>query len=205
MDAIDALLKVIDQLLGPEGCAWDKKQTLHSCRTYVLEEAAEVVEAIDLKDPKALCEELGDLLFNVFFLSRLAEKEGITDLNSITSCIREKLVRRHPHVFHEVKPLDENEVVSQWQEIKKREKEDLSKPFDPIPKSLPALSRAAAFIKMNQKYDITLQNIPASDPERHLGQSLLKIVEVAISQKIDPELALRKVVAELIDSLNKTL
>lgn len=200
MDAIDALLQVIDQLLSPDGCPWDRKQTLHSCRTYVLEEAAEVVEAIDLKDGKALCEELGDLLFNVFFLSRLAEKEKVTDLNTIVLKIKEKLIRRHPHVFHEKKSLDEKEVVSQWHEIKKGEKELLN-PFHAIPKSLPALSRALALIKTCKKQKIPLPELSSKDREGDLGLSLFNAVKKAEEEEINPELALRKVVTEIMDLL----
>lgn len=122
MEKIKQLIDVIDQLMGPEGCPWDQKQTTKSVIKDLIEEANEVKEAIEKQDHQNLEEELGDVLFVVLFLARLAEKEKLTTLDKVTSGIVEKLIRRHPHVFHEKKKLTEDEVLAQWKEIKKKEK-----------------------------------------------------------------------------------
>lgn len=122
-DLIKELLKIIDLLLGPEGCPWDRKQTLLSMRASLMEEAGELVEAIDSGEKNNIVEEIGDLFFVVLFLARLAEKEGKGSVNEALQSINEKLIRRHPHIFgEEKKQLTEEEVLRQWQQIKAQEK-----------------------------------------------------------------------------------
>src|SRR5665647_1517745 len=109
MDAVAPLLKILDTLLGPGGCEWDRKQTLSSIKADLLEEACEVIDAIDKSDGTDIKEELGDLLFVVLFLCRLAEKEKFSNLTGIIEGICEKLNRRHPHNFGEKQNLTEAE------------------------------------------------------------------------------------------------
>src|SRR5579863_8504265 len=99
MEQFDSLLRVAERLLGPNGCPWDQTQTFASLQPYVLEQAHEVIEAVDLDNDKKILEELGDLLYTVIFYAKLAEKTGRFSLEEILVSIRDKLVRRHPHIF----------------------------------------------------------------------------------------------------------
>lgn len=196
IESIDKLISICDRLLGPEGCPWDREQTMQSARTYVLEEVCELIEAIDLNDNSHIEEELGDLFFNAIFLNRLAEKEGRCRLAHVVQGITEKLIRRHPHVFGDVVLEDADAVKRQWDRIKKSEngKEHRKSILDGIPKGLPALSRA---YKISKKIGNPSNSIISSDfnDEESLGNLLWAVVEGAVAKKIDPENALRKVLA----------
>lgn len=109
-------------LRGPDGCPWDKKQTHQTLKKYLLEEANEVLEAIEQEDIELLIEELGDLLLQVFLHAQIGEDEGMFNMEDVIQSLNEKMIRRHPHVFGEQSVKDANEVVQQWEEIKKEEK-----------------------------------------------------------------------------------
>lgn len=142
----ESLLQIMARLRDPEGgCPWDLKQTHQSLRRYVLEEAYEVAEAIDLEDPDALCDELGDLLLQVVFHAQLGSEEGLFGIEDVCVAICEKLIRRHPHVFGSVVVGDAAEVLTNWNAIKAAER-GISEPepsiLDGITTSLPALTQA---------------------------------------------------------------
>jgi MazG family protein len=144
-DGLPGLRQLMDRLLGPDGCPWDREQTLESLRPYLLEEAHEVLESMD--DPVAHRQELGDLLFQIVFQSALREREGEFDLDGVIEAIRSKMIRRHPHVFApegEDKPRDAAEVAAQWSELKAAERggEGPRDPLAGVPNTLPALQRA---------------------------------------------------------------
>ncbi len=120
MKEFDDLLLVANTLLGPEGCPWDRKQTMHSLQTYLLEETHELMEAIDSKDIKKMEEELGDALYTLIFTAKLAEKENLFSLSQVMCLVKEKLIRRHPHIFGNVKAESAEEVMRNWEEIKKK-------------------------------------------------------------------------------------
>jgi tetrapyrrole methylase family protein / MazG family protein len=187
------LLEVSDTLLGPQGCPWDREQTLISMRESILEEACEVIEAIDEGNDINLIEELGDLLYNVVFFCKLGEKEGRFSTQETISRIYNKLILRHPHVFGEIKLADVDEVLAQWEQIKKQEKSDRKSLLDGIPKGLPALSRAYKIAgKMDRaEYDVEEDHKLFAD-EEELGQLLWELVRQARHRKINPETALRK-------------
>lgn len=109
-------------LRGPEGCAWDRKQTHESLKKYVLEEAHEVVEAIEEGDVDHLKEELGDLLLQVFLHAQIAEDDGLFQMEDVLASLNEKMIRRHPHVFGDEKLTDEDDILRQWKQIKEEEK-----------------------------------------------------------------------------------
>src|SRR6056297_1531503 len=109
-------------LRGPDGCPWDKKQDYYSIKENIIEEAYEVVEALEKNDISAFKEELGDLLLQVVFESQIAYEEGDFDLGDVARVLREKLIRRHPHVFAEVEVNDSEEVLRNWEKIKQEEK-----------------------------------------------------------------------------------
>ena len=141
----DELLAIMARLRDPEGgCPWDLKQNHQTLRRYVLEEAYEVVEAIDQDDPEALCDELGDLLLQVVFHAQLGREEGLFDSGDVCAAICEKLIRRHPHVFGDVQAKDAETVLTNWNAIKAGERgnKPVESLLDGISTSLPALSQA---------------------------------------------------------------
>jgi len=135
------LIIIMEKLRSPEGCPWDREQTHKSIEYALLEECYEVLETIDKDDHKGMCEELGDLLYQIVFQSRMAEEAGHFNVNDVMQGIHDKLVRRHPHVFGDVKVTSSDEVVKNWEQIKQTEKKG-KMPLDGIPKTLPALLKA---------------------------------------------------------------
>lgn len=141
------LVALMDRLRDPGGCPWDREQTFDSLRGYLLEECYEVVDAIDRGDPNGLREELGDLLFQVVFLSRLAKEGGRFDVFDVVRGIGAKMIRRHPHVFGSDRLDDSDQVLRRWEEIKRSEKGPAgSAPapsvLDGVPRALPALLKS---------------------------------------------------------------
>jgi tetrapyrrole methylase family protein/MazG family protein len=150
-DTFEGLLEIMDRLRGPDGCPWDQEQDYASLRGYLLEEVYEVAQALDDKDEQALCEELGDLLFQIVFLSRIGKEHGSFTAQDVIRGIATKMVRRHPHVFGDSSVKDSEDVLRNWEEIKKQEKRDRVGPgeqsgcpgiLDGIPVALPALQKA---------------------------------------------------------------
>jgi tetrapyrrole methylase family protein / MazG family protein len=145
-DAIARLLGIMDKLRDPGGCPWDREQTLRTLTPYLLEEAHEVVEAIESGDAEHHREELGDLLFQVVFQARIAREEGKFDFAAVCDAISDKLTRRHPHVFGDVEVSGSGEVLKNWEIIKAAEREKAGKKrksaIDGVPVALPALVRS---------------------------------------------------------------
>lgn len=196
--AFQEVVAIIDRLLGPNGCEWDRRQTLESLRSCVVEEVYELIEAIDLNDNAMILEELGDLFFNAIFFSRVAEKEGRFAMSDVLKGIAEKLIRRHPHVFGDVKLEELDDVMKQWDRIKNEEKGKVHRKsaLDGIPKDLPALSRAQKALKKMLKLKFPLPHqapeIPPFENEEELGTLLLTIAEQAQIKGLHAEHALRK-------------
>jgi tetrapyrrole methylase family protein / MazG family protein len=138
---LEDLRELLARLRGPRGCPWDRKQDPESLKIYLLEETYELAEALDREAPKAIREELGDLLFLMLFICRIYEERGDFDLSEVMAEIQEKMIRRHPHVFGEAKWRKPEEVVQGWQGLKAEEKPGQS-PFDSIPAALPSLLKA---------------------------------------------------------------
>src|SRR3954447_17271843 len=143
--AIRRLLEIMDRLRDPGGCPWDREQTLKTLTPYLLEEAHEVIEAIESGDSQHHKEELGDLLFQVVFQSRIAREEGKFDFAQVADAISDKLVRRHPHVFGDVSVSGSGEVVRNWERIKAEERKEKGQAprsaIGGVPVALPALVR----------------------------------------------------------------
>jgi len=141
---IQPLLEIVKRLRGPEGCPWDRRQTDRTFKKYVLEEAHELLAAIDQGIPALICEELGDLLFQIIFLVDLYEEQGTFTLDDVVKGICRKMVRRHPHVFGDSTIKDVADLKRQWQEIKAGEKGGQNGThhlLESIPRSLPAMRR----------------------------------------------------------------
>ena len=140
------LVEIMGRLRGPGGCPWDREQTWESLRGYLLEECHEAVAALDAGDRQGVCEELGDILLQVAFLSRLGQEEGAFTARDVVRGIVEKMIRRHPHVFGDEKADDADEVLRHWERIKKEEKasrgESRASLLDGLPPGLPGLLRA---------------------------------------------------------------
>jgi MazG family protein len=134
----------MSKLRGPDGCPWDREQTLETLKTYLLEETYETMEAIDKGDPEALREELGDLLLEVVFLAQVCSEKGLFNIDDVASGIYDKLVRRHPHVFGNEKADGAHEAISRWEKIKNEERRASGKVgiLSGVPPTLPALLRA---------------------------------------------------------------
>lgn len=199
IEKIRELLHILNRLLGPNGCPWDREQTLQSLRTTLLEEAAEWVEAVDLDDSKHMEEELGDLFLNLFFIAKLAEKEKRFKMEEPVTHLIAKLIRRHPHVFSSKKLENAEEVLVQWEAIKKEEKQERKSALDGISKALPALMRASKIGKKIRTTAFTLEGLTQEkwlcDDEESIGKTLFSLALHAQEKKVDPEMALRKVLA----------
>ena len=148
-DRFSKLIDLMATLRAPDGCPWDRKQTHESLKPYLLEEAYEVLETIDHRDTAKLKEELGDVLLQVIFHSQIASESGTFTIDDVVDHLAAKLVRRHPHVFGDpdaaTKPANGEQVLSQWEEIKRAERQaagGAQSALDGVPKALPALLRA---------------------------------------------------------------
>lgn len=205
------LVEIMRRLLSPEGCPWDREQTLRSLRPYVIEEAHEVVDAIDADDPGALREELGDLLFQVVFLTELSARAGRFGHQDVLRAVGEKMVRRHPWVFGEETVEGSEGSSERWEAMKAAERRERGA-LDGVPASLPALLRAvrvgekAASVgydwpdaggprhKIDEELDELDAALSAGDrahAEAELGDLLFAIASFARKEGFDPEAALR--------------
>jgi tetrapyrrole methylase family protein/MazG family protein len=154
-EVFTALWSLVERLRGPGGCPWDAKQTAESIKTYVLEEAYEVADAVERKSPEDVCDELGDLLFQVLFMASIYKGSGDFDLHEVLENIHKKMVRRHPHVFGPAEVNSAEEVAANWEKIKKEElglSEDARWPLEKVPENLPALLRAHRLIERAVKH-----------------------------------------------------
>ncbi|OUU24855.1 MAG: nucleoside triphosphate pyrophosphohydrolase [Planctomycetia bacterium TMED53] len=216
MENLIRLKTIIDQLRSPGGCPWDLEQTRESLRPYLLEEAHEVSDAILSGDPKLVCEELGDLLMNIFLQARVAEEQEEFSLDRVAEEISDKLIRRHPHVFGDAVANDPEAVRLQWEQIKAEEKNEdkgKSSTIRPLPSSLPALSRADRIGKMVAEVGFDWPNVTGAldkideelvelnealssgdsrEIEHEIGDLLFALSSVSRKCGIDPEAALNK-------------
>lgn len=191
------LLKTMRRLRAPDGCPWDIKQTHLSLRPYLLEEAAEAVDAISSGDTNAMAEELGDVLLQVAFHAVIAEQENSFNYDVIEESIVDKLIRRHPHVFSDTEVKDADEVVANWQTIKANEKKEAS----PVPNSLSALMRTSELYKhkswQTSTHEELVKKSQALEPtSESIADLLIGIVGFARENGINAELALRDALLE---------
>lgn len=194
MKEFDELLEVANRLHGPGGCPWDHKQTFFSLQPYVLEEAHEVVEAVDGQNDSEIVEELGDLLYTVIFYAKIAEKEERFSMQDIIVSIKDKLVRRHPHVFGSIGDKTEEEIVKNWNLIKQSEKgkEDRKSALDGIPDQLPTLSKAQKMIKVFERAKFEFLETGEIKEEEKIADDFLRLIQIAEKSGIDIEGALRR-------------
>jgi MazG family protein len=221
-EAIERLLAIMARLRGPDGCPWDREQTLSSLRPYVLEETYEVLEAIDSGDPREHCEELGDLLLQVVFQAQLAQEAGSFTFADVAESISSKLVSRHPHVFGTADVKDAEGVLKQWAALKRKEKEAKGRGksvLEGVPREMPALARAERLSEKasrvgfdwpdargaRAKVDEELAELDASIAsgdreaiEHELGDVLFAVANLARKLALAPEEALRGAIGRFI-------
>lgn len=207
-EAIDELVEIMDILLGPGGCPWDREQTHESLVRYLIEETYEVIEAINEGDMNKMCEELGDLLLQIVFHASLAEREGQFDFAALSRQVSKKMVDRHPHVFGSMHLQTSEDVLNIWEDFKR--KEGKSSLLEGIPKSLPALMRAekiqekasrvgfdwpsiqGAWDKFQEELDELEEAQTNEDIVEEMGDVLFALVNVARFKRIEPEQALQQ-------------
>ena len=205
------LVRVMARLRGPGGCPWDREQDHRSLARHLLEEAHEVLDAIDGDDPGRLREELGDLLLQVVFHAQMAADAGTFDVDEVADGIVGKLIRRHPHVFGDVEVESAAEVLTNWERIKTEEKGEHGVDED-IPATLPALARAAkvqrraaghgfewrstgsALEALREEVDELAGAADPANAEEEIGDVLFATVAVARTLGVDAESALRRTI-----------
>lgn len=218
---LDDLIKIVEMLRGENGCPWDKAQTHETLKSCLLEETYEVIDAIDRKDSSDLTEELGDLLLQIIFHSRLAQERGEFNIIDVIDGISKKMIRRHPHIFGDVDVKDQKEIMENWEKIKNEEKSvgSVTESMKNIPDVMPALMRAykvqqkasrvgfdwddvdGAMDKLDEETNELKEVYKGKDRDKireELGDLLFAIVNVARFVDLDPELALREATEKFI-------
>lgn len=192
---IDELLKVMERLRGPGGCPWDREQNHQTLRWHAVEEVYELMDAIESGDDHELEEELGDLLLQVVFHCQLARERGAFDFARVAGNIAAKLVRRHPHVFGDLKVKDVDQVWANWEKIKKAEKQGThhARPsaLDGIPRHLPALLRAEKLLKKAKRAGLKEVVGKGRASRVEIGQRLFELAGAAHARGWSAEELLR--------------
>jgi tetrapyrrole methylase family protein/MazG family protein len=217
-EEFERLVSIMARLRAPDVCPWDREQTHESLRPYLLEEAYEVLDAIDRQAHSEMRKELGDLLLQIIFHARIAEEEGRFSMEEIVRSLNEKLISRHPHIFGEKRLENAKEVVHQWEQIKLNEGEKKGL-LDGVPKAQPALNRAfrvqekaagvgfewphieGVWEKLDEEvreFRAAMNQGDARAREEEFGDFLFSLVNLARYLKINPEDALRNTVEKFI-------
>jgi XTP/dITP diphosphohydrolase len=199
---LQRLVEVMDRLRSPGGCAWDAEQTHESLIKYLLEESYEFIDAIETDDRAGMREELGDVLLQVYFHSRIAQDHP-TDpfsIEDVAGAIADKLISRHPHVFENLEVSGTDEIIENWEAIKAREKGRTSA-IEGIAMSQPALPLVAKILYRAEKYNVDLhvdQFSTEKATDKSVGEALASVIAWAHENGIDPENALRAQAREMI-------
>lgn len=224
-------LEIIKALRAPDGCPWDREQTHESLRPCMLEEAYEFISSVRIWEETGsadnMCEELGDLLLQIVMHSEIADEEGLFTMEDVVDEISRKMVRRHPHVFGTTEVTGVSDVLNNWDDIKKKEKEGktwIETPLREIPKEQPALTRASKVLKKVNKvyepildYDASLDKLGESLEvlkaqgseisqevlEKEVGKMLMELSAIAAERKIYSEQLLIDCVEETIKKYEK--
>jgi XTP/dITP diphosphohydrolase len=204
---LNRLRDVMDRLRSPGGCPWDAEQDHVSLLKFLLEESYEFIEAVEENDRDAMQEELGDLLLQVYFHSRMAEedKDQPFNIEDVAKGVADKLIRRHPHVFSDTVVNSSSEVLENWEAQKAAEKGRTSA-IDGVPLAQPALTLVSKLLyrasKSNYKLPITEPvKLPDGIDQDQFGQLLLGLISQAVEKGLDPEAALRGAAKSLITQI----
>lgn len=206
------LVDIIKKLRSPDGCPWDREQTLFSLKEHLIEETFELIDAIDKNDIENIKEELGDLLLHVVLHSVIAEESDYFDLNDVIKTISDKLIRRHPHVFGDLRLETSDDVMINWEKIKRDEKKRDSI-LDGVPEGLPSIQKAVKLQKAAKKvgfdwntpeeclkkvdeeyaeFKEAIKNNNKDKVEHELGDLVFSLINFARLSNINPDEALRK-------------
>ena len=221
--SFEDLVELSKFLRSPEGCPWDREQTLNTLRTFILEEAHEVIQAIEMNDIEELKEELGDLLYQILFTSQICNEEGKFTVEGVLNQLYYKLIRRHPHVFGEEKAKDAEEAVKRWHGEKLKEK-TRKRNLLQIPRSLPALLRVQrvgekasqvgfdwektqdVIVKVKEELEELQKAISSNEQnsiEKEWGDLIFSLVNLARFLKIDAEVSAHKAIDVFIERFNR--
>ena len=216
-EKLTELTHLIKKLRAPDGCPWDQQQKKEDIGKYILEEAYEVVDSLARENPQALKEELGDLLFQILFLTEMGAESELFFLSDVLDGIIKKMIRRHPHVFGDKKVISVQEIKNNWQQIKKKErgnKNDDENLFGNMPRSFPALKRAQKITSIASTYgfdwpkiqdvmkklkeeikefNTAIKDRDHDQVEEELGDILFTVVNLSRFVQVDAETALSKV------------
>ena len=215
MTPFEELVKIMSKLRSPTGCPWDREQTHHTLRPYLIEEAYEVLDALDNRDDGDFRDELGDLLLQVVFHAQIATEEQRFDIDDVARAINDKLVRRHPHVFGNTRADTADEVLTNWEKIKREEKGGKGRKsvLDGLPASMPALLHAyriqekvarvnfdwddvkAVLLKVGEEIDEVSKALEQGNKkkiEEEMGDLLFSMVNLSRHLNVSPEDALRR-------------
>jgi len=220
-NTFQSLIDLMARLRGPDGCPWDRKQTTDSLKPFLIEECYEVVDALDEGAPDKIKEELGDLLFQIVFHARIAEELGRFTINDVINGTVEKMIRRHPHVFGDAQLSTDKDVLANWEQIKKKEKnhQERKSVLEGVPKHLPSLLRAhslqqraarvgfdwnkidEALPKLDEEmaeFKASLKQKDATGIEEELGDIFFMLVNISRFLDVNPDTALRKTISKFI-------
>ena len=201
------IAELVEILRSEQGCAWDREQTQQSIRSGIIEETYEFIEGLDTGDNELMCEELGDVMFQIFFHAQIAKENNNFDINDVADGICKKMVLRHPHVFGDIKVKDSAEVLQNWDNIKKNEKsrESLEKQLNSVSKALPSLIRAEKLLSRYKKeggyveIDCTklikllkekVNSLGDNVNENNIGELLFLIANISYASDINSDEAL---------------
>ena len=217
------LVKLCERLRSPDGCPWDMEQTLETLKTFIIEEAYEVNDAIDSGEQEELIEELGDLFYQIVFASQICKEDGLFSIDGVIEALYNKLVRRHPHVFGEEKAMDAGEALKRWHGQKLKEK-SRTRGLLGIPRSMPSLLRAqrvgekASHVgfdwsnvtdvikKIKEEFEelhIEIERGERDSIEKEWGDLVFSLVNLARHLKIDAEGTLHKATDVFIRRFNR--
>jgi tetrapyrrole methylase family protein/MazG family protein len=207
------LVKIIKKLREPDGCPWDKEQDLYSLKEYLIEETYELIDALDNKNIENIKEELGDILLHVIFHANIAEEDDLFTLKDVIETIKDKMIRRHPHVFGDTKADTTEEVLKNWDIIKSDEKQERKSVFDSIPTGLPPIQKSFEIQKKASKVgfdwkctedclkkveeefsefkEAMIQN-DKEKMEHELGDMLFSLINISRFLEVNPDQSLRK-------------
>ena len=214
-NGVAGLIELMNILRSKDGCAWDNEQTHQSLIEYLLEESFEFAEAVESGDRQAIREELGDVLLQVVFHSRIAQEDELDPFNidDVANVITNKLVKRHPHIFDDSGELSKEQVEANWEQIKQKEKGRTSI-TDGVPVAMPALMHADKLITRVKSVEQKIAQVKKSprvenlaqelQGEEEVGQFLLSFVAMCNEKGIDSESALRKAISKYREEIMKS-
>lgn len=196
---INDLREVMKKLLSEKGCSWDKAQTHKTLRKYLIEECYEAIDAINNNDMGNLCEELGDILFQVVFHSELAQREGYFNLDTVINNITAKMIYRHPHVFSDTEAKNNSDIIKNWDKLKEKEKgyKNAGDVLKAIPKALPSLIRAQKTIGKAQKYKLDTETYDK------IADNIVNISNSLKGENISQKEEFQEIIGNLLLNLTK--